>query len=168
MRKKVPTSNNAHNLPIFFHYCRPAQNQSKSQFLFHKITRGATYICKKDWRKNSGLFFDTCLFSFFRLAKLMKSLARWEITLSALICLTPLRQNLSKKTKHFTLTLPNSYLSKCFFLVETKNVSVQIYIFFKIVFQKCEKIVLRPIVTRSQGPATKASKARALPILGYS
>ena len=80
----------------------------------------------KNWKKeNSGLFV-TDFFLSFRLAKLMKSLALWEITLSVLICLIPSRPNLSRKTKYFTLTLPNSYLSKCFFLVETKNVSVQI------------------------------------------
>ena len=34
---KKPTSKVAHNQPpIFFQYCQPAQNQPKSQFLFHK------------------------------------------------------------------------------------------------------------------------------------
>ena len=101
--------------------------------------------------KNSGLFLTDVSFWFFRLAKLMKSLARWEITLSALICLIPLRPNLSKKTKHFTLTLPNSYLSKCFFLVETKNVSVQIFnIFFvfRLFFWKCKKKYLKSVCNK--------------------
>ena len=99
--------------------------------------------------ENFRIIFDTCVF--FRLAKLMKSLARWEITLSALICLIPLRPNLSKKTKHFTLTLPNSYLSKCFFLVETKNVSVQmfnIFFVFRLFFENVKKGYLKSVCNK--------------------